>query len=377
MFCHKCGTKIAEGAGFCHKCGTKAAVAEPAPQPAAPQQPATTSQQVDLNEYYKQKRASQQTPPPPQGTRQQSQHRAPPPPQEPPRQSYYQPSPPTTPDGRQKIVIGLCIPILVLRLLDGVGWALIVIGQIAASVGFWTILWNIVGTIVHFVLAVGLFGVVSSRSFNSVTAKNAVSSNIFFSVIGVAFYLWQIFADGAYTLVLFIALDIGIIVLGLIAYFLARQLFSETVTAKDMTVSLLQGETVIDSGACKRGFHETVSYFNGILLPSRYFTYSGQATLTNMRLVFLSSASNTYEWAVDAYGEDVPHHLFTDFTILLADIDSIEDNNKSSNQTKAFVIKTKDGVPNTFIFENTLKDSWVNLDRWSKAFKTAMASRNV
>lgn len=23
MFCHKCGTQIAEGAGFCHKCGTK------------------------------------------------------------------------------------------------------------------------------------------------------------------------------------------------------------------------------------------------------------------------------------------------------------------------------------------------------------------
>lgn len=23
MFCHKCGTEIADGAGFCHKCGTK------------------------------------------------------------------------------------------------------------------------------------------------------------------------------------------------------------------------------------------------------------------------------------------------------------------------------------------------------------------
>ena len=28
MFCHKCGTEIAEGAAFCHKCGTKVATVE-------------------------------------------------------------------------------------------------------------------------------------------------------------------------------------------------------------------------------------------------------------------------------------------------------------------------------------------------------------
>ena len=25
MFCHKCGSKMSEGAGFCHKCGAKIA----------------------------------------------------------------------------------------------------------------------------------------------------------------------------------------------------------------------------------------------------------------------------------------------------------------------------------------------------------------
>lgn len=34
MFCHKCGTQIAEGAVFCHRCGTKVVNAETAPQPA-------------------------------------------------------------------------------------------------------------------------------------------------------------------------------------------------------------------------------------------------------------------------------------------------------------------------------------------------------
>lgn len=33
MFCHKCGTEIAEGAGFCHKCGEKVAQATDLQQP--------------------------------------------------------------------------------------------------------------------------------------------------------------------------------------------------------------------------------------------------------------------------------------------------------------------------------------------------------
>ena len=32
MFCHKCGTQIAEGAAFCHKCGTKVVYEETSPQ---------------------------------------------------------------------------------------------------------------------------------------------------------------------------------------------------------------------------------------------------------------------------------------------------------------------------------------------------------
>lgn len=34
MFCHKCGTEIAEGAEFCHKCGAKAAPVDEVQQPA-------------------------------------------------------------------------------------------------------------------------------------------------------------------------------------------------------------------------------------------------------------------------------------------------------------------------------------------------------
>ena len=51
MFCHKCGTQIAAGAGFCHKCGTKVVYGETVPQdmdtsisalePAAPSSPTT------------------------------------------------------------------------------------------------------------------------------------------------------------------------------------------------------------------------------------------------------------------------------------------------------------------------------------------------
>ncbi|MDE7245135.1 MAG: ribosomal protein L7/L12 [Oscillospiraceae bacterium] len=32
MFCHKCGTQIADGAGFCHRCGTKVVYEETVPQ---------------------------------------------------------------------------------------------------------------------------------------------------------------------------------------------------------------------------------------------------------------------------------------------------------------------------------------------------------
>ena len=34
MFCHKCGTQIAEGSAFCQKCGTKVVYEEDAAQPA-------------------------------------------------------------------------------------------------------------------------------------------------------------------------------------------------------------------------------------------------------------------------------------------------------------------------------------------------------
>ena len=42
MFCHKCGTQIADGAGFCHKCGTKVVYEE-----VVKQQPADTPVPVD------------------------------------------------------------------------------------------------------------------------------------------------------------------------------------------------------------------------------------------------------------------------------------------------------------------------------------------
>jgi len=50
MFCHKCGTQIAEGAAFCYKCGTKVASIEDTPQlldtkptTAEPKQPIPTA----------------------------------------------------------------------------------------------------------------------------------------------------------------------------------------------------------------------------------------------------------------------------------------------------------------------------------------------
>lgn len=47
MYCHKCGTQIAEGAAFCHKCGTKVVYVEPAEQsvdtPASASEPVAAS----------------------------------------------------------------------------------------------------------------------------------------------------------------------------------------------------------------------------------------------------------------------------------------------------------------------------------------------
>lgn len=45
MFCHKCGTQIADGAGFCHKCGTKVVYEEIVQQPVDTPVPVTESQQ--------------------------------------------------------------------------------------------------------------------------------------------------------------------------------------------------------------------------------------------------------------------------------------------------------------------------------------------
>lgn len=41
MFCHKCGTQIAEGAAFCHGCGTMVVYVEPAEQPVDTPAPAS------------------------------------------------------------------------------------------------------------------------------------------------------------------------------------------------------------------------------------------------------------------------------------------------------------------------------------------------
>ena len=53
MFCHKCGTQIAEGSAFCHKCGTKVVYEDTNPHPvdttvsgtelAAPDSPTTVT----------------------------------------------------------------------------------------------------------------------------------------------------------------------------------------------------------------------------------------------------------------------------------------------------------------------------------------------
>lgn len=60
MFCHKCGTQVADGAEFCHKCGTRLTTGKPsAPEPAPnaqtptqpyPQQTGTSNPSVQVSQ---------------------------------------------------------------------------------------------------------------------------------------------------------------------------------------------------------------------------------------------------------------------------------------------------------------------------------------
>ncbi len=50
MFCHKCGSQVADGAAFCHKCGAKILYEDAAQQPADTLEPDGELQQTGAAE---------------------------------------------------------------------------------------------------------------------------------------------------------------------------------------------------------------------------------------------------------------------------------------------------------------------------------------
>jgi hypothetical protein len=325
MYCEQCGNKLEEQAQFCDECGVKLVV-ENTPKPT------TLQTQAIL----------------------------------------------IVPDRRQQSIIGLFKAMFALRLVDAIGWTLLIIIQIWGGVDIWTIVWNIVATIIHYGLAIELFDVISSGKFNSVQVIRVIRNNAFISVIGIAFYGWQLFSDDVFILLPFIGLEIAILALGAIAYFLAKQINIETIPEKDMNIRLQQGEAVILNGRCTRAL--ALSRVNSTQNSGHnsghkeVFHYDGVGTLTNMRFVFMSNPGNTQEWAVDTYGEDAPFQEMTDFSILLADIADVSETkeNKLSQDVKMFIIKSKAGRSHNFKFNITVKDSWTGANTWLNAFHKAL-----
>ena len=117
----------------------------------------------------------------------------------------------------QQSVIGLCMPMCILRFIDAVIWTFIVIFQLFIGLGFWHIVWNVVATGVSYVYAVRLLGVCRSNEFNSAKIDNLAKENRNFSGICLLWYGAQVlFLDAGGILVLSLLVDITILIIAVI-----------------------------------------------------------------------------------------------------------------------------------------------------------------
>jgi len=129
MFCNKCGNNIPENSMFCPKCGA--------------------SQLRGGNEYT----------------------------------AGVQPS-----TQQQQSVLGLCLPMCILRFVDAAIWTVIVISQLSWGVEFTTVIWNILMTGISFMFAVRLLGVCRSNVFDGAKISSLVRQNRTYSGIGILWY---------------------------------------------------------------------------------------------------------------------------------------------------------------------------------------------
>lgn len=178
MFCHKCGNKPMEGAGFCNNCGAKLIVED-------------TGAQIVTE-------SAQHKPPVAKSVK----HAAP------PAQKAQELQ------GVGKAVFGLGIAVCVLRFLDAIFWGRVTIFQILYGEGFWLIAWNIVATIIGFALAVGLLMSCISKILDRI--NKSLDGNLGFAIVSILWFGYQIFFEGIWGLLDSFILNIVILILAVV-----------------------------------------------------------------------------------------------------------------------------------------------------------------
>jgi len=192
-FCRKCGTMSQGEAEFCRKCGNR--TGDP---------PAFNASESIL---------PSQTVTPPMQIQAPKQIQVPPTTQQQVQPTYDEITP-----AEQRSVINLCIPICITRFIYSAIWAYIVYAQIQWDYPFWEYIWNIIGTIISIILAIGLVGILRDSNFNSFIIHRSINNNLSYSGLCIVWYLIQlIFMEGAGILLTLIILDIVIIVISYVA----------------------------------------------------------------------------------------------------------------------------------------------------------------
>jgi len=111
------------------------------------------------------------------------------------------------------------------RFLESIAWIVIIIVQISQGVFSddpFTIIWNIVATIVTIVLAIRLITYSNAEYFHAKEYNNALGTNMAYAVIGIIWYAIQAFAFEIYILIPFVIIELIILVIGIMALLIYR-----------------------------------------------------------------------------------------------------------------------------------------------------------
>ena len=191
VFCRKCGSKISEGADFCHKCGTKAFVANDSVNSHVAGRYAESNDNAVLvaTEVAASNVNNRNTP--------------------------------VFTQHEQSGMVGLCIPMCILKFIDAAMWTVIVIIQFSlfrrGDGTLWDIVLNAVATIVTYVFAARLLEVCRDNVFKRGRIDQLAKQNIGWSGFCVVFYLIQlIFMDVSDIIVLSLLLETAILILAIV-----------------------------------------------------------------------------------------------------------------------------------------------------------------